>query len=245
MSSVKPILEVRNVSKRFGGVVALDDVSVSIQPGEIVGLIGPNGSGKTTLFNCITGVYKPDKGRIYFYNKDITGLQPHVIAKLGIARTWQKVRPFRNMSVLEAVATGALLRTNSINTAREIAIKSLELVGVPRETWGKLGSEITLVEHKLVDLARAIATEPKLLLLDEIAAGLRPSEQERLSSVIKKIHAEKGVTIIIVEHVMRFVMSLSKRIYVLHEGRLIAEGPPEEVASNPRVIEAYLGIKPV
>ncbi|WP_428727655.1 ABC transporter ATP-binding protein [Thermogladius sp.] len=245
MSAPDVVLRVENVTKRFGGVVALSDVTLSVGRGEIVGLIGPNGSGKTTLFNCITGVYKPDKGRVFFMGRDITGLQPHEVAKLGIARTWQKVRPFRNLTVLEAVTTGALLRTDSVEEARKTAVEVLELIGLPREEWGRLGSEITLMEHKLVDLARALATGPKLLLLDEIAAGLRPHEQERLAEVIKKVWSDRGLTLVVVEHVMRFVMSLSKRVVVLHEGRVIAEGPPEEVASNPRVIEAYLGIKPV
>jgi len=238
-----PILRVENVVKRFGGITAVDHVSFDLHEGEIMGLIGPNGAGKTTLFNCITGVYRPEEGKIYYKNDRIDGLPPHVIINKGIARTWQKTRPFKKITVLDTVAIGALLREKSVEKAREKAREILDIIGFEKNKYDKKGNEITLIDHKLVDLARALATEPKVLLLDEVAAGLRPQEMDRLGSVLKKIHEELNISMIVVEHVMRFVMKLSERIVVMHEGAKIAEGTPDEVSNNEKVINAYLGSK--
>lgn len=238
-------MKVDHITKRFGGIVAVNDVSLVMRMGEILGIIGPNGAGKTTLVNCITGIYKPDSGRVYFMGIDITGKDPHKIASLGIARTWQKIRPFTRMTALDAVTTGALLRSRDIKEARGEALKILGMIGFPENKYEALGANLTLIEHKLVDLARALATKPRILFLDEVVAGLRPHELEVMVNVVKKINRELGITLGVIEHVMRFVMRVSDRIIVLHEGRLIAEGKPEEVAQNPLVIQAYLGVKPV
>ncbi|MEO3993993.1 MAG: ABC transporter ATP-binding protein [Desulfurococcaceae archaeon TW002] len=239
------VLEVSGLSKRFGGIVALNNVNLKITKEEIVGIIGPNGAGKTTLVNCVTGIYRPDSGRVFFLGEDITGKPPHLIALKGVARTWQKIRPFYNMSVIEAVTAGALLRTKDVLKAREEAMEVLEFVGFPRSKFEMLGRNITLIEHKLVDLARAIATKPKLLFIDEVVAGLRPHEVDVIADVVRKINREMGITLGVIEHVMRFVMSISDRIVVLHEGKLLTQGTPAEVARDPLVVEAYLGTKPV
>jgi len=240
---VSTLLETRKLTKRFGGIIAVREVDFKVEKGVIKGLIGPNGSGKTTLINCITGVHRPDEGRVFFESRDITGLPPHRAAKIGVARTWQIVRPFKKMTVLEAVMTSALIRVKDLSVARSEAVDVLKLLGFTEELMNRRGSDITLVQHKLVDLARAIVLKPKLLFIDEIAAGLRPVEVEGLIDLLRRVHRELDITMVVVEHLMTFIMKLSDEIAVMHEGQLIAEGPPEEVAKNPRVVEVYLGMR--
>jgi len=237
------LLLVKGLTKRFGGLVALRSVSLEIRRGEVVGIIGPNGAGKTTLVNCITGVHKPDEGRVYFKGLDITGLPPHRVVKLGIARTWQKIRPFYEMTAFEAVVVGALNRAGSIEEAKRLAREALEMVEFPKSKYESPGRGLTLIEHKLVDLARAIATRPELIFIDEIVAGLRPSEIPTIAELVKKINREMGITVVVIEHVVRFVKQVSQRMIAMHEGTVIAEGTPEEVLNHPLVVEAYLGAR--
>ncbi|MEB3774502.1 MAG: ABC transporter ATP-binding protein [Desulfurococcales archaeon] len=236
---MKPILELDNIYKRFGGLVALKGVSMSVAEGERLGLIGPNGAGKTTLFNVITGIYRPDEGRILYRGTDITSWPPYKRSIAGIARTFQIVRPLANMTVEDNVVVGALMRTQSISEARRIARESIKIAGLEGKE-DMLAKDLNLVEKKRLELARALATRPSLLLLDEIAAGLRPREVDSLVETLLKI-SKTGITIIMVEHVMRAVMNFAERIVVLHFGEKIAEGSPEEIARNRQVIEAYLG----
>ncbi len=244
MTGSGEILEIEGVTKRFGGLIALDNVTFSVKTGEILGLIGPNGAGKTTLFNVISGVYKPEAGKVIFKGIDITGWKPHRVAQLGIARTHQIVRPFGDLTVLENAMIGALFGKKagkiSEEEAREIADHILDFVGLGDKKH--LPARILNVqEKKRLELARALSAEPELLLLDEVLAGLTPSEVETMLELLRKVREEKGVTIIMIEHVMHAVMNIADRIVVLHFGKKIAEGTPEEVANNPEVITAYLG----
>ena len=233
------ILEIRHVSKFFGGLAANSDVSFDVGEAEIVGLIGPNGAGKTTLFNCIVGYYPPSKGEILFDGRRMNGLQPDKVCKLGMARTWQKVRPLTNLSVLDNVVVGALRRTNSVKEAREHAHEQLRVVGLDKQSSLSAGA-LPIGERKKLEVARVLATRPKMLLLDEVMGGLNPAESEEIIQLILAIRT-KGITQMVIEHDMKAIMRLSDRIVVLNSGEKLAEGKPKEIVENPQVIEAYLG----
>jgi branched-chain amino acid transport system ATP-binding protein len=233
------ILEIRHVSKFFGGLAANSDVSFDVPEGTVVGLIGPNGAGKTTLFNCITGYYPPSKGEIVFNGRRMNGLKPDKVCKLGMVRTWQKVRPLTNLSVLDNVMVGALCRTNSVNEARGIALGQLRIVRLQNKT-NLLAGTLPIGERKRLEVARVLATKPKLLLLDEVMGGLNPAESEEIIQLILDIRRE-GITQMVIEHDMKAIMRLSDRIVVLNSGEKLAEGSPKEIIENSAVIEAYLG----
>ncbi len=235
------ILQVQGVTKRFGGLQALTQVTFDLPEGQILGLIGPNGAGKTTLFNVIDGVYKPEEGRIIFDGHDVTGKKPYHLARLGLARTHQIVRPLNELSVRENVMVGACFgRADAhLKDAAAIADEVLEFVGLA-EKAEQLAGSLNVAQKKRLEMARAIASRPKLLLLDEVLAGLNPSEIAKMVETVKAIR-DRGITIIMIEHVMSAIMNVSDRILVLDFGKLIAEGTPEEIANNERVIQAYLG----
>jgi branched-chain amino acid transport system ATP-binding protein len=238
-----PMLRLENVSKRFGGIQAVDDVSMTLAQGEIVGLIGPNGAGKTTLVNLMTGAQHANSGRIIFEGEDVTSQQPHQAARRGLCRTFQIVQPFPDMTVLDNVAAGALFGANiaRLHDARESAREHLAFVGLEKFA-ATPASSLTLPSRKRLELAKSLAMNPKVLMLDEVNAGLNTSEIDGALDLIRKI-SERGITILIIEHLMKVVLSVSQRILVLHHGALIAEGPPNEVVKDQRVIEAYLGEK--
>ncbi len=234
-----PILEIRQVSKFFGGLAANSDVSFSMSEGMILGLIGPNGAGKTTLFNCITGYYPPSRGEILFKGERMNGLTPDQVCKRGMVRTWQKVRPLAKLSVLDNVVVGALVRTNSVPEAREIAHEQLRVVKLDHKD-GFLAGGLPIGERKKLEVARVLATRPSLLLLDEVMGGLNPAESEDIIQLILEIK-ERGLTQMVIEHDMKAIMRISDRIVVLNSGEKLAEGAPQEVVSNPEVVTAYLG----
>jgi branched-chain amino acid transport system ATP-binding protein len=234
------LLEVDHVSKSFSGLHAVQDVSFTVAEGEIVGLIGPNGAGKTTCFNVIAGVYRPDVGTVNFAGQRIDGRRPDRICRTGVARTFQLVKPFAGLSVTENVVIGALNAATSVTEAQDKARQVIEQLGLAAKRE-QMASSLTLPERKRLEIARALATGPRLLLLDEVMAGLRPTETDHLVALFRELNAQLGLTILLIEHVMRAVMALSRRVVVLHHGQVIAAGTPDEVTRDPAVLECYLG----
>jgi len=245
MSATQPLLELRNVTKHFGGLTAVDRINVTVDAGQIVGIVGPNGSGKTTTFSCVSGFYKPEEGSVLLNGVDVTGKLPFEIARLGIARTFQIVQSFEDMTVLDNVALGALKPESdgtscSLEQAKAQANEVLRMVGLSEES-NKLSGSLGIPGRKRLEIARALASRPQILLLDEVMAGLRPVEVDQAVEMIQEIRSQ-GITIVVVEHLMRAAVALSEKLYVIHHGALLAEGyEAKEVLSRPEVVEAYFG----
>ena len=239
------LLKLDSVTRSFGGLTAVKDLSLEVNPGEIMGLIGPNGAGKTTVFNLITGVYKPDTGKIVFEGNSIAGKKTHHIARLGVSRTFQTVRPLPKMTVMENVMMGSLFgrnHTRSLRHARDSASEILRYTALSGKA-DKLAGDLTLAEQRRLELARSLATKPKLLLLDEVMAGLNPSEISDTLDLLFRLNTEKQITLLVIEHVVKAMMKLCKRIVVMDHGTKIAEGLPQEIVNNAEVITAYMGEK--
>src|SRR5262245_17355095 len=234
------LLEVEGLSKSFEGLRAPQNLTFSVGEGEIVALIGPNGAGKTTCFNMIAGVHRPDAGLVRLAGRRIDGRRPDQICRAGIGRTFQLVKPFAGLSVLDNVVVGALNTRRSVGEARALAEEVLDLLGLAAKR-GHPAASLTLPERKRLEVARALATGPRLLLLDEVMAGLRPTEVDLMVQVLRDLNTGRGITILLIEHVMRAVMAISLRVIVMHHGEIIAQGTPNEVTRNPAVIESYLG----
>jgi branched-chain amino acid transport system ATP-binding protein len=238
------LLAVEGVCKHFRGLLAVDRVSFTVAPGDILAVIGPNGAGKTTLFNMIAGALAPDDGTIAFCGERIDSLAPDAVARRGIGRTFQLVRPFPALSVEDNVVIGALLRHRDVTAARRHARNVLERLDL-FDKRAQPAAALTLPDRKRLEVARALATDPKLLLLDEVMAGLRPTETDRLVAILAALNRESGLTIVLIEHVMRAVMALARRVVVLHHGAAIAEGPPDAIVRDPAVIHSYLGAEAI
>ena len=233
------MLRIENVSKRFGGVQAIREVSAYLKEGEVVGLIGPNGAGKTTLFNLISGFIKPDQGTIEFENRNITGLKPYKICRLGMTRTFQIVEPFKHLTVFENILVGALNKFDKYDVAADRVKEVIDLVGLAR-VYQRYGMDLNIVESKKLEIAKALSVQPRLLLLDEIMAGLNPTEVKQVTDLIRNLNKE-NISFLVIEHNMRAIMEISVRIIVLNSGEKIFEGFPSDIMHNKAVVDAYLG----